>query len=86
MAVLEENNEVVEHCENFVFQLSDLEVTQGLDMAIALMDVGEKSEIKCVARFAYGTLGLPSKNIPSMYFKLKSFYIHYLKNVSLILR
>lgn len=33
-------------------------------MAIALMDVGEKAEIKCVARFAYGSIGLPSKNIP----------------------
>jgi FK506-binding protein 8 len=62
---LEETNEIVEHEENFVFQLSDLEVVQGLDMAIALMDVGEKSEIKCNPRFAYGSIGLPSKNIPS---------------------
>jgi FK506-binding protein 8 len=35
----------------------------GLDMAIALMDVGEKAEIRCAARFAYGTLG--SKNVPA---------------------
>lgn len=34
-------------------------------MAIALMDVGEKAEIKCVGRFAYGSLGLASKNIPA---------------------
>lgn len=60
-----DTKEVVESCENFVFQLSDLEVVQGLDMAIALMDVGEKAEIKCTARFAYGKLGLPSKNIPA---------------------
>lgn len=33
-------------------------------MAIALMDVGEKSEIKCASRFAYGSIGLASKNIP----------------------
>lgn len=36
----------------------------GLDMAIALMDVGEKSLIKCASRFAYGSIGLPSRNIP----------------------
>lgn len=51
--------------DNFVFQLGDSEVTQGLDMAIGLMDVGEKAEISCSARFAYGTIGLPSQNIPA---------------------
>lgn len=61
---IENSDEVVEQVEDFVFQLSDLEVVQGLDMAVALMDVGEKSEIKCNARFAYGSLGLASKNIP----------------------
>lgn len=30
----------------------------GIDMAIPLMDVGEKAEIVCGPRFAYGTIGL----------------------------
>jgi FK506-binding protein 8 len=56
---------VVEEMKDFCFQLGDSEVVQGLDMAIALMDEGEKAEIRCNGRFAYGTLGLPSKNIPA---------------------
>lgn len=34
-------------------------------MAVGLMDVGEKAEISCNSRFAYGTIGLASKNIPA---------------------
>lgn len=49
---------------NFVFQLGDNEIVQGLDMAVGLMDVGEKAEINCNGRFAYGSIGLQSKNIP----------------------
>lgn len=55
---------MVEEGDGFIFQLGDLDIAQGLDMAIGLMDVGEKSEIKCGPRFAYGTIGLQSKNIP----------------------
>lgn len=62
---LEESDEIVEEFDNFTFQLGDNEVVQGLDMAVALMDVGEKSEINCNSRFAYGTIGLQSKNIPA---------------------
>lgn len=62
---LEGTDEIVEEMTGFSFQLGDSEVVQGLDMAIALMDEGEKAEIKCNGRFAYGTLGLPSKNIPA---------------------
>lgn len=29
------------------------------------MDEGEKAEITCTSRFAYGDIGVPSKNIPS---------------------
>lgn len=58
-----DDNKIVETGENFTFQLSDSEVIQGLDMAIALMDVGEKSEITIASRFAYGELGY--KEIPS---------------------
>ena len=62
---LEGTDEVVEQFDNFTFQLGDNEVVQGLDMAIGLMDVGEKAEISCNARFAYGSIGLQSKNIPA---------------------
>lgn len=64
IGTLESTGEVVEKYDDFIFQLSDQEIVQGLDMAIALMDVGEKAEIKCAARFAYGSIGLQSKNIP----------------------
>lgn len=33
-------------------------MVQGLDMAIPLMLIGEKAEVVCDARFAYGTIGL----------------------------
>jgi FK506-binding protein 8 len=55
----------VEQMTDFVFQLGDSEVVQGLDMAVGLMDVGEKAEIVCNSRFAYGSIGLPTKNIPA---------------------
>lgn len=57
-------DKVVEKAENFSFQLGDMELVQGLDMAIALMDVGELSEISIVSRFAYGSIGDESKGIP----------------------
>lgn len=62
---LEGSDEVVEEMNNFTFQIGDYEVVQGLDMAIVLMDVGEKAEITVNSRFAYGTIGLASKNIPA---------------------
>lgn len=62
---VEGTDEVVELGENLAFQLGDLDVAQGLDMAVGLMDVGEQSEISCGPRFAYGSIGLPSKNIPA---------------------
>jgi FK506-binding protein 8 len=62
---LADTNEIVELFENTVIQLGDNEVVQGLDMALGLMDEGEKAEIICHSRFAYGTIGLQSKNIPS---------------------
>lgn len=34
-------------------------VFQGLDLAIALMEVGEVAEIEVASRFAYGETGLP---------------------------
>lgn len=64
-----ENGTVVEELTNHLIQIGDVEVVQGLDMAIPLMRIGEKAEIVCDPRFAYGTLGLEnkddaSKNIP----------------------
>ncbi|CAG9806011.1 unnamed protein product [Chironomus riparius] len=61
---LENTGELIEEYNDFIFQLSDQEVVQGLDMAIALMDIGEKAVIRCESRFAYGSIGLASKNIP----------------------
>lgn len=57
-------DKIVENEENFSFQLSDMELVQGLDMAIALMDVNELSEITVASRFAYGSIGEESKGIP----------------------
>lgn len=62
---IEGSDEVVEQFDDFTFQLGDNEVVQGLDMAVGLMDIGEKAEISCNSRFAYGSIGLPSKNIPA---------------------
>ncbi|XP_076646119.1 peptidyl-prolyl cis-trans isomerase FKBP8 [Halictus rubicundus] len=54
---------VVEKYEDLKIQLGDVEVIQGLDLAIALMDVDEVAEIEVDPRFAYGHVGkLP--NIP----------------------
>lgn len=65
-----ENGTVVEQLENESVQVGNYEVVQGLDMALPLMDVGEKAEVVCNSRFAYGELGLvnetdPAKTIPS---------------------
>lgn len=61
---------VVEQLNDENVQVGNYEVVQGLDMAIPLMDVGEKAEVVCNARFAYGELGLvnetdPAKTIPA---------------------
>lgn len=65
VAKIEGSDDVVEEMKDFAFQLGDSEVVQGLDMAVGLMDVGEKAEVNCNSRFAYGTIGLQSKNIPA---------------------
>lgn len=64
-----EDGTVVEELVNETVQVGNYEVVQGLDMALPLMDVGEKAEIVCKSRFAYGETGLvneedPTKNIP----------------------
>lgn len=57
-----ENGTVVEELNNHLIQIGDVEVVQGLDMAIPLMRVGAKAEVACDPRFAYGTLGLENKD------------------------
>lgn len=52
---------VVEDVRELELHLGDNEVAQGLDMAIALMNQGEKAEIKVNSRFAYGELGLKNE-------------------------
>lgn len=57
---------VVEEQSNVVVQIDDVEVVQGLDMALKLMNEGEVAEVTVNARFAYGELGLkdPTEHDP----------------------
>ncbi|KAI9556257.1 hypothetical protein GHT06_018831 [Daphnia sinensis] len=54
---------VVDVKDKFSFQLGDLEVIQGIDLIVALMDCGEISQVEVAPRFAYGSLG-NGKDIP----------------------
>lgn len=65
-----EDGTIVEDLQNYQIQVGDVEVVQGVDMAIPLMCVGEFAEISVDSRFAYGTQGLTNetdntKSIPS---------------------
>lgn len=65
-----EDGTIVEDLHNYQIQVGDVEVVQGVDMAIPLMNVGEFAEISVDSRFAYGTQGLTNetdntKSIPS---------------------
>lgn len=72
-----EDGTIVEDHEEITFQLGDVEVIQGLDLAVALMDAGEEAEIVIAPRFAYGTLGdepkIPPNATLSYTVELKSF-------------
>ncbi|XP_053685425.1 peptidyl-prolyl cis-trans isomerase FKBP8 [Sabethes cyaneus] len=64
-----EDGTLVEEQQNCVVQIDDVEVVQGLDMALKLMNVGEQAEVVVGARFAYGEHGLkdeehPERNVP----------------------
>uniref|UniRef100_A0A182JU29 peptidylprolyl isomerase n=1 Tax=Anopheles christyi TaxID=43041 RepID=A0A182JU29_9DIPT len=61
-----EDGTVVEEQSNVVVQIDDVEVVQGLDMALKLMNEGEVAEVIVNPRFAYGELGLkdPSEQDP----------------------
>uniref|UniRef100_A0A1L8DTN4 peptidylprolyl isomerase n=1 Tax=Nyssomyia neivai TaxID=330878 RepID=A0A1L8DTN4_9DIPT len=60
---------VVEEEKDFLLNVGEHEVCQGLDMSLALMYPGEKAEVSVNPRFAYGSIGLknekePTRNIP----------------------
>lgn len=61
-----EDGTVVEEQTNFVVQVDDVEVVQGLDMALKLMNEGEVAEVIVNARFGYGELGVkdPTEHDP----------------------
>lgn len=55
---------VVEEERDFVVQIDDVEVVQGLDMALKLMNVGEQAEVIVSSRFAYGEQGFKDEEHP----------------------
>lgn len=59
-----EDGKEVEKGENVIIQLSDLEVIQGVDLGLTLMNVGEKSIFKIQPRLAYGSQGLDTRVPP----------------------
>ncbi|XP_055613536.1 peptidyl-prolyl cis-trans isomerase FKBP8 isoform X2 [Uranotaenia lowii] len=59
-----EDGTIVEEERNAMVQIDDVEVVQGLDMALKLMNVGEQAEVTVDARFAYGELGFKNENNP----------------------
>ncbi|XP_047111052.1 70 kDa peptidyl-prolyl isomerase-like [Schistocerca piceifrons] len=52
-----EDGTVVEKFENLKIQIGDVEVIQGIDLALPLMNVGEVALLEVGPRFAYGNLG-----------------------------
>lgn len=59
-----EDGTVVEEERDYVVQIDDVEVVQGLDMALKLMNVGEQAEVIVSSRFAYGEHGLKNEEHP----------------------
>ncbi|EFA06496.1 peptidyl-prolyl cis-trans isomerase FKBP8 [Tribolium castaneum] len=55
----------IERKDNEEIQLGDCDVVQGLDVAIGLMNVGEKCSLKIEPRLAFGGVGLPPKIPPN---------------------
>lgn len=55
---------IVEEERDCVVQIDDVEVVQGLDMALKLMNVGEQAEVIVSSRFAYGEQGLKDEDHP----------------------
>lgn len=59
-----DNGTIVEEERDCVVQIDDVEVVQGLDMALKLMNVGEQAEVIVSSRFAYGEQGLKDEDHP----------------------
>lgn len=64
-----EDGTIVEQEQGMVVQIDDVEVVQGLDMTLKLMNVGERAEVIVDARFAYGEQGYkheehPERSVP----------------------
>ncbi|XP_024943518.1 peptidyl-prolyl cis-trans isomerase FKBP8 isoform X2 [Cephus cinctus] len=74
-----EDGTVVEEYEELTIQLGDIEVIQGLDLAIALMNIGEIAEVEVGPRFGYGDIG----NKPNIPGGAKIFYTVELKAIEL---
>lgn len=61
-----EDGTVVEDEQDFELHVGDIEVVQGLDMAIPLMRLGEIAEVIVDSRFAYGSIGLKNEQNPTL--------------------
>lgn len=59
-----EDGTIVEQEQGMVVQIDDVEVVQGLDMTLKLMNVGERAEVIVDARFAYGDQGYKNEDHP----------------------
>ena len=59
------DGKLVERKDNVEIQLGDCDVVQGLDVAVGLMNVGEKCRLKIEPRLAFGTVGLSPKIPPN---------------------
>lgn len=59
-----EDGSIVEQERDHVVQIDDVEVVQGLDMALKLMNVGEQAEVVVSSRFAYGEQGFKNETDP----------------------
>lgn len=57
-----EDGTIVEDLQNYNVQIGDVEVVQGVDMALPLMTAGEVAEVSVDSRFAYGAHGLTNEN------------------------
>lgn len=57
-----EDGTVVEDFKGYDVQVGDVEVVQGVDMSIPLMNIGEVAEVSVDPRFAYGALGLTNES------------------------
>lgn len=57
-----EDGTVVEDFKDFTVQVGDVELVQGVDMALPLMRIGELAQLNVDPRFAYGTIGLKNEN------------------------